>query len=587
MSLIQLISEKPIHRRTEVSLWDELIGIGKDGLPLPKGERLSLYGLVQRLLRAKGRLANFAQREVYGSKASIQRQQIGLTLCNLWLHRMLISFQLEKKLTRIHGGDKTYRFLEIEQMKDWKGLNHFFLQILPQPIMFRTTPYSYVPPLEIPLFEKHLLEDLLSMDELDAQPRTGKQLLAQILNCLHQQDEAIINEYHLNAPVPAEHAFSLGKSLLESWQADNNDIEHQLPSVCDPYMLNADLLLGMSKAWMEKLFPDPLATYEVSAGPGGFNRHVPQKVQDEHREYYQTMARFVEDALFGVSPNAINLSWVKVKLWTSLLQAVPLDAASNYEHFFPLPKLRHKLCYGPSLTSQYRLDSKMTDMLKGNKVRWRLYCSAINMYQESDTEKEKEEARAMLEDMQKNFRSRMQASHPDFQRLKRLERELIMKDNPLFAAFGTPESQAKQMFQKEQLQARIADLKKRIEGQMLVKRTFEWRFHFPERLVSKDASFLGFDLTLLHVSEPDSPESAAQVNKMIKVCSSICKKNGLLAMVLPDDFYQKKAFQQAKKIISTVLTKEEENYVDGQGFEEICTGKLLLKLRKSKESLEI
>lgn len=587
MSIVELIPDHQQTAHREFTLWCELIGLGPDGQPLPKGERLSLYELIQRALRAKGRLGEYAKRELYGANSTQQRTQIGVQLCTLWLHRLLICHQLERKLIRIHGGDTSYRFFSDQNMDSWDELGIFFLNILPQPFMFRQTAYSYVPPLDIPLFQEHELERLLPMAELGELEKKGDKLLPQILNLLAQQDESIIDNYHLGAPVPEEHAQVLAANLLDLWCDPEMTSDHPAPKVCDPLMRNADLLQAMVKSWMRRLYGKQPEAYQVTAGPGGFNRHVPQKIQQLHTEYYREMAAFADQQLFGVAPDEVSLAWVKMKLWSTLLEAVPFNAESSYELFFPLPKFRHKLCFGPALVSQYRIGSQMQEMLKGNRVRFGLYCSAIGMYQDAQSEKEREEARGMLDDMQKNFRTRVQASHPDFQRLKRLEKALLMKENPLFLEQFDPETEAKNQLQKQQLQGQIERLKARLEGELRVHRTFEWRFHFPELLHPKQASFLGFDLILLHPKEPKLPEEEIYLNQALSLVSHICNLNGKIGTFLPDHFTRKKVFQKGRKVVFEQLGLIDQSYLDGQGFEELCTGKLRFVLQKGKVSLEI
>lgn len=587
MSIVDLIPDQHHIAHRGSTLWHELIGLGPNGLPLPKGEKKSLYSLIQKALRSKGKLNNYPKRELYGANSTQQRNQISLELCSLWLHRMLICHQLENKLIRIHGGDTSYRFFSTEHQGSWAELANFSLQILPQPIMFRQTAYSFVPPIDIPLFQEHELEKLLPMAVLDDYEKRGEDLLAQLLSVLAQEDEALISHYHLGAPVPEAHAQSITATMLDLWCEPEMTSDHPAPKVCDPLMRNADLLQAVIKSWMRRLYGKPPEAYHVTAGPGGFNRHVPQKIQQLHTEYYHEMANFADQQLFGVAPDTMSLAWVKVKLWSTLLEAVPFNAESSYELFLPLPKFAYKLCYGPSLISQYRVDSNMQEMLKGNKVRFGLYSSAIGMYQDAQSEKEREEARGMLDDMQKNFRTRVQASHPDFQRLKRLEKALLMKESPLFQEVLAPEVAATNILRKQQLQGQIDRLRARLEGELRVSQTFEWRFHFPELLHPKQASFTGFDIILLHPKEPKLPEEEIYLNKALSLVFYICNKNGKVGTFLPDHFTTKKVFQKGRKVVFEQLEVIEQTYIDGQGFEELCTGKFRFVLQKGKKSLEI
>lgn len=582
MSIVDLYPDQQHIAHKEMSLWCELTGLGPDGLPLSRGEQKSIYGLIQKALRAKGKLNNYPRRELYGSNTTQQRNQISLELCSLWLHRMLICHQLQKKLIRMHEGDRSYRFFSPEHQESWTELDNFMLQILPQPIMFRQTAYSFVPPIDIPLFEKQELEQLLPMASLDSYGKGGRQLLAELLSLLEKLDENILSAYQFGLPVPAEQVQALTANLFDLWCDPEMVASHPAPKVCDPVMYGPDLLRATIQSWMRRLYGKAPEAYQVTAGPGGFNRHVPQKIQQLHTEYYQEMAAFADQQLFGVAPDRLSLSWVKANLWSMLLDAVPFNAESNYELFFPLPKFTHKLCSGPSLISQYRLDSKMQEMLKGNKLRMGLYCSAISMYQDAQTEKEKEEARGMLEDMQKNFRSRIQASHPDFLRLKRLEKALHMKESPLFQELGNPNEELR----KQQLQGQIHRLKARLEGELSTHTTFEWRFHFPELLHPKQATFLGFDMILLLPKEPGLPEEEIRINQALSLASQLCKQDGIIGTFLPDHFMTKKVFQKGRKIVFERLNVVEQSYFEGQEFEEMCTGKYRFILRKGKDSLE-
>jgi len=581
--MLELISRNTIQDQEHLLTWQRLTGIGIDGKPFPQMEKHALYYQINRALRAGGLLNHFPEKIHYGTKSSQQREQISLQLCNLWIQRLLFCHQLECKLIRIHGQVESYRFLQSSHISSWQQLEDFFLRILPQPIMFRQVAYSFVPPVDIPLFELHQLEVLLPLGKLDSMGRKLKVLLKELLDCLTQLNEHSISCYRLQNPVPEQAAHELSMRLLDNWYSAHEVENCPPPTLCDPIMYQANMLIAATQAWMRKRYGNQLPAYQVTAGLGGFNRHVPHKIQQLHETFYQELSEFVENQVFGVAPDMLSLSWSRLQIWAFLLDRVPFDATTSYELFFPLPSLRHKLSYGAALVSQYRTSSSMRKMLKGNKLRLGLYCSALDMYQTASSEKEREEARGILEDMQKNFRTKLQASHPDFQRLKRLEKELHMMATPLFMLESSAELAAKEKVRKQRLKEQIERLRAKVNGVLRAHHSFEWRFHFPEILDPKDAHFIGFDMIMLHPKEACTPEEEIGINQALSLSTQITKPDGFVGIFLPDTFKSKFVFQKGRKIVFEQFETLDRSYCDGQGFEELCTGKTVLTLQMQSE----
>ena len=108
----------------------------------------------------------------YGANKEEKTYNVALELCITWINRILFLKLLEGQLVNYHKGDKAYRFLNSDMIKDFDELYKLFHQVLAKTTEERSKvikeKYSRVPYLNSSLFEISELEDqTLKINQLD------------------------------------------------------------------------------------------------------------------------------------------------------------------------------------------------------------------------------------------------------------------------------------------------------------------------------------------------------------------------------------------------------------------------------------
>jgi adenine-specific DNA-methyltransferase len=116
--------------------------------------------------------------EAYGSGTEQRAFAVGLELCLTWVNRLLFLKLLEAQIVRFHGGDASYKFLNLDMVADFDELSDLFFMVLAfqpseRPDHIRTK-FARVPYLNSSLFEKTDLEKILGVGSLNA----GNQIAA-------------------------------------------------------------------------------------------------------------------------------------------------------------------------------------------------------------------------------------------------------------------------------------------------------------------------------------------------------------------------------------------------------------------------
>ena len=116
--------------------------------------------------------------EAYGSGTEQRAFAVGLELCLTWVNRLLFLKLLEAQIVRFHGGDASYKFLNLTMVTDFDELSDLFFMVLAfqpseRPDHIRTK-FARVPYLNSSLFEKTDLEKILGIGSLNA----GNQIAA-------------------------------------------------------------------------------------------------------------------------------------------------------------------------------------------------------------------------------------------------------------------------------------------------------------------------------------------------------------------------------------------------------------------------
>ncbi|MCU0445623.1 MAG: Eco57I restriction-modification methylase domain-containing protein [Microscillaceae bacterium] len=143
----RIIERKPPNKRDYGSLLENTIRV------------LETEGLLDRY---RDKIQKKYFEELHTEDEETQKFQVGLELVMTWINRLLFMKLLEAQLVSFHNGDKDYRFLVPEDIKDFDGLNTLFFHVLNIEPEKRTKPiqnqYFRIPFLNSSLFQTTDLE---------------------------------------------------------------------------------------------------------------------------------------------------------------------------------------------------------------------------------------------------------------------------------------------------------------------------------------------------------------------------------------------------------------------------------------------
>ncbi len=110
--------------------------------------------------------------EAYGANTDERAFSVGLELCLTWVNRLLFLKLLEAQIIKFHGGDASYKFLNLQSVPDFDELSDLFFMVLAIPQAERPphiqVKFAKVPYLNSSLFEKTELEKVLGVGSLNA-----------------------------------------------------------------------------------------------------------------------------------------------------------------------------------------------------------------------------------------------------------------------------------------------------------------------------------------------------------------------------------------------------------------------------------
>ena len=129
-------------------------------------------------LKNKNAFDSKAMVAAYGGDPEQRAFAIGLELCLTWVNRLLFLKLLEAQIVKFHGGDPSYKFLNLKMVADFDELSDLFFGVLALQPSERDdqirTKFARVPYLNSSLFEETELESLLGIGSLNA----GNQIAA-------------------------------------------------------------------------------------------------------------------------------------------------------------------------------------------------------------------------------------------------------------------------------------------------------------------------------------------------------------------------------------------------------------------------
>jgi len=124
-------------------------------------ERGSLIENTIKRLQMYKKLNDIENIEAFGDTNEERLFNIALELCIIWLNRTIFLKLLEAQLVRYHNGDKKYKFLNSEIVKEYTTLDDLFLEVLANKTKDRTEytkRFEFVPYLNSSLFEPSPIE---------------------------------------------------------------------------------------------------------------------------------------------------------------------------------------------------------------------------------------------------------------------------------------------------------------------------------------------------------------------------------------------------------------------------------------------
>ncbi len=129
-------------------------------------------------LKNKNAFNSKAMVAAYGGDPEQRAFAIGLELCLTWVNRLLFLKLLEAQIVKFHGGDPSYKFLNLKMVADFDELSDLFFGVLALQPSERDdqirAKFARVPYLNSSLFEETELESLLGIGSLNA----GNQIAA-------------------------------------------------------------------------------------------------------------------------------------------------------------------------------------------------------------------------------------------------------------------------------------------------------------------------------------------------------------------------------------------------------------------------
>lgn len=209
--------------------------------------------------------------------------------------------------------------------------------------------------------------------------------------------------------------------------------------------------------------------------------------------------KIIENCLFGVDINQSSVNICRLRLWIELLKNTYYTEESGLKHLETLPNIDINIKHGNSLLHRFSLESGLSSVLWKTGITVAGYRDTVARYKATSDKKTKHGLQEMISGIKGKIYSEIIAQDKDVKRLKRLEAQLLVDENPLDLGI---EDDA---LPRRVVTKRIAETKKEISrirkiiGDRSIDDTcpdaFEWRIEFPE-LLDQDGKFMGFDLVI-------------------------------------------------------------------------------------------
>ena len=214
----------------------------------------------------------------------------------------------------------------------------------------------------------------------------------------------------------------------------------------------------------------------------------------ESRRVQETIFRqkqiIIENCLFGVDINPNSVKICRLRLWIELLKNAYYTEESGYKHLETLPNIDINIKTGNSLISKLQLNDSLNQFTPAQRQTIRRlmpdYKKQVSLYKGATDKDKKRGIVALLDGYRQTFLKMFNPNDADYQAYKTLENKWVTEQLSLH--------QTEEVLEK--LQAEMEAAKAKWDAKTEVyRRSFEWRFEFPE-VLDDEGSFVGFDVVV-------------------------------------------------------------------------------------------
>ena len=214
----------------------------------------------------------------------------------------------------------------------------------------------------------------------------------------------------------------------------------------------------------------------------------------ESRRVQETIFRqkqiIIENCLFGVDINPNSVKICRLRLWIELLKNAYYTEESGYKHLETLPNIDINIKTGNSLISKLQLNDSLNQFTPAQRQTIRRlmpdYKKQVSLYKGATDKDKKRGIVALLDGYRQTFLKMFNPNDADYQAYKTLENKWVTEQLSLH--------QTEEVLEK--LQAEMEAAKAKWDAKTEVyRRSFEWRFEFPE-VLDDEGNFVGFDVVV-------------------------------------------------------------------------------------------
>jgi type II restriction/modification system DNA methylase subunit YeeA len=217
--------------------------------------------------------------------------------------------------------------------------------------------------------------------------------------------------------------------------------------------------------------------------------HLPESRRVQETIFRQKQI-IIENCLFGVDINPNSVKICRLRLWIELLKNAYYTEESNYKYLETLPNIDINIKTGNSLISKLQLNDSLNQFSPAQRQTIRRlmpdYKKQVSAYKGVTDKDAKRRIVALLDAYRQTFLKMFNPNDADYQAYKTLENKWVTEQLSLH--------QTEEVLEKLQAEMEAAKAKWDAKAEVY-RRSFEWRFEFPE-VLDDEGNFVGFDVVL-------------------------------------------------------------------------------------------